>query len=61
MVSKLKVTAGKFSDKGSKQTNQDCCGIEIPSDNSCETKGIVIAVADGISSSEHSKEASGAC
>ncbi len=61
MVSKLKVTAGKFSDKGSKQTNQDCCGIEIPSDNSCETKGIVIAIADGISSSEHSKEASGAC
>ncbi len=61
MVSKLKVTVGQFSDKGSKSTNQDCCGVKIPEDNLLVTKGIAIAIADGISSSEHSKEASGAC
>lgn len=61
MASQLKVTVGQYSDKGSKPTNQDCCGVEIPDENLLETKGIAIAIADGISSSEHSKEASGAC
>jgi serine/threonine protein phosphatase PrpC len=61
MTAQLKVTVGQYSDKGSKPTNQDCCGVEIPDENLRETKGIAIAIADGISSSEHSKEASGAC
>ena len=61
MASQLKVTVGQFSDRGSKPTNQDCCGVEIPDDNLCQSKGIAIAIADGISSSEHSKEASSAC
>ena len=61
MASQLKVTVGQFSDRGSKPTNQDCCGVEIPDENLCKTKGIAIAIADGISSSEHSKEASSAC
>ena len=61
MASQLEVTVGQFSDKGSKPTNQDFCGVEIPDDNLRELKGIAIAIADGISSSEHSKEASAAC
>ena len=61
MASQLKVAVGQFSDKGNKPTNQDCCGVEIPDENLCKTKGIAIAIADGISSSEHSKEASTAC
>ncbi len=61
MASQLKVTVGQFSDRGSKPTNQDCCGVEIPDENLCKTKGIAIAIADGISSSEHSQEASSAC
>lgn len=61
MSSQLKVSVGQFSDKGFKLTNQDCCGTKIPDDNLLKTKGIAIAIADGISSSEHSKEASNAC
>jgi serine/threonine protein phosphatase PrpC len=61
MASQLKVSVGQFSDKGNKPTNQDCCGVEIPDENLCTTKGIAIAIADGISSSEHSREASQAC
>jgi serine/threonine protein kinase len=61
MTSHLKVTVGQFSDRGNKPTNQDYCGVQIPDDILCKTKGIAIAIADGISSSEHSKEASNAC
>ena len=61
MVSKLKVSVGQFSDKGEKLTNQDCCGVKIPEESLTETKGVAIAIADGISSSEYSKEASQAC
>ena len=61
MASHLKVTVGQFSDRGRKPTNQDYCGVKIPDENLCKTKGIAIAIADGISSSEQSKEASTAC
>ncbi|MBL1141501.1 MAG: bifunctional protein-serine/threonine kinase/phosphatase [Proteobacteria bacterium] len=61
MASQLKVSVGQFSDKGSKPTNQDSCAVEIPDDVLRESKGIAIAIADGISSSEHSQEASYAC
>jgi serine/threonine protein phosphatase PrpC len=61
MVSKLKVTVGQFSDRGNKPTNQDYCGVHIPDEVLCKIKGVAIAIADGISSSEHSKEASAAC
>lgn len=61
MPSKLEVTVGQFSDKGRKPTNQDFCAVKVPDDNLIKTKGIAIAIADGISSSEHSKEASNSC
>ena len=58
MASHLKVTVGQFSDRGSKPTNQDYCGVKIPDENLCKTKGIAIAIADGISSSDVSQIAS---
>lgn len=61
MSTNLEVRVGQYSDKGNKPVNQDYCGIEIPDSNLSRTKGIAIAIADGISSSEHSKIASNAC
>ena len=61
MITKLEVNVGQFSDRGGKPTNQDFCGVRIPDNHLISTKGIAVAVADGISSSEHSKEASIAC
>jgi hypothetical protein len=37
MASQLKVTVGQFSDRGSKPTNQDCCGVKIPDEVLCHT------------------------
>ena len=61
MSSQLKVAVGQFTDKGNKPANQDFCGVKIPDDNLCKTKGIAIAISDGISNSEHSEIASNAC
>lgn len=61
MAKDLNLSIGQFSDKGAKPTNQDCYGIETPTGNLLETKGIAVAIADGISSSEYSKQASHAC
>lgn len=57
----LDITIGQFTDRGGKPTNQDSCGVRIPDKNLLTTKGIAIAIADGISSSEHSRDASKAC
>ncbi len=54
----LSISSGQYSDKGLKEVNQDYCGIEIPAAPHIDTKGIVIALADGISSSNVSQEAS---
>ena len=48
---RLKISSGQYSDKGRKETNQDFHGIYIPEGPQSETKGIAIALADGISSS----------
>ena len=61
MDKKLKVSIGQFTDCGNKPANQDFCGVKIPDENLCLTKGIVVVIADGISSSEHSQIASRAC
>lgn len=52
MSSQLKVAVGQHSDKGRKAVNQDFYGIYIPDHPQLSTKGIAIALADGISSSE---------
>ena len=52
MTTGLKITIGQYSDKGRKAINQDFHGVAIPKEPQLSTKGIAIALADGISSSD---------
>ncbi len=58
MPAELRLAAGQHSDKGRKDINQDCHGIRIPLQPLLRTKGIAVALADGISSSGVSQIAS---
>ena len=58
MSSQLKITVGQHSDKGRKETNQDFHGVYIPHEPLLTSKGVAIALADGISSSNVSQIAS---
>ena len=58
MPSQLNIAAGQYSDKGRKDINQDFFGIAIPKEPHLSSKGIAIALADGISSSNVSQVAS---
>jgi serine/threonine protein phosphatase PrpC len=57
-MSQLSVSVGEYTTKGRKEINQDCHDLRIPSRPLLESKGIAIAIADGISSSKVSQEAS---
>lgn len=61
MSSKLSIIAGQHSDKGLKESNEDSCIIRVPDEPLLSTKGILVAIADGVSSSSAGKEASEAC
>lgn len=58
MSSRLKISVGQYSDKGRKEINQDFYGISVPKEPLLTSKGIAIALADGISSSDVSQLAS---
>lgn len=58
MPAQLTITAGQYSDKGRKPANQDFHGLCIPREPLLSGKGIAIALADGISSSEAGQVAS---
>lgn len=58
MKNQLKISIGEYSDKGCKEVNQDFHDIRVPNEPLLTTKGIAIAIADGISSSSVSQEAS---
>ena len=58
MSSELKISIGQYSDKGRKETNQDFHGIYVPKEPQLSSKGIAVALADGISSSDVSQIAS---
>jgi serine/threonine protein phosphatase PrpC len=58
MVNQLKISAGQYSDKGHKEINQDFHGIYIPNEPQLGSKGVAIALADGISGSDVSQIAS---
>ena len=58
MNSHLKITTGQFSDKGLKALNQDFHGAYIPKEPQLSLKGVALALADGISSSDVSQIAS---
>jgi serine/threonine protein phosphatase PrpC len=58
MSSQLRISVGHYSDKGGKETNQDFHGIYVPKEPQLSSKGVAVAIADGISSSEVSQVAS---
>ncbi|MCK5924555.1 MAG: protein kinase, partial [Methylococcales bacterium] len=58
MSKHLKISIGQYSDKGRKRINQDFHGVYIPNEPQLTSKGIAIALADGISSSDVSQVAS---
>ncbi len=58
MTNQLKISVGQHSDKGRKEINQDFHGVFIPPEPQLSSKGIAIALADGISSSDVSQIAS---
>src|SRR5665213_3859096 len=57
----LQINIGQHSIAGQKPRNDDSYGVVIPEDRTLETKGIAIAVADGMSSCASPKEASETC
>lgn len=57
MSSQLKISIGQFSDKGRKEINQDFHGACIPKEPQLSSKGIAVALADGISTSNVSRTA----
>lgn len=58
MTKQLTVTVGQYSEKGRKDINQDFHGLCVPGQPLLTSKGIAIALADGISSSDVSHIAS---
>ncbi|WP_317930509.1 bifunctional protein-serine/threonine kinase/phosphatase [Halioxenophilus sp. WMMB6] len=58
MSSRLKVSHGQHSEPGRKAANQDFCGYRNPAGSAEQLKGAVFAIADGISSSPVSQQAS---
>ena len=51
MQTPLSVTIGQFSTAGAKEANQDFHGALVPEADMLATKGIAVAIADGISTS----------
>jgi serine/threonine protein phosphatase PrpC len=58
MSGQLKISVGQHSDRGRKAINQDFHGVYSPKEPLLSAKGIAIALADGISSSDVSHIAS---
>ena len=58
MSSELKISLGQYSSKGRKEVNQDFHGAYVPKEPQLSSKGIAVALADGISSSDVSQVAS---
>jgi serine/threonine protein phosphatase PrpC len=58
MKKHLDISIGQFTHQGRKECNQDFHGVFIPDEPALSSKGIAIAIADGISSSKVSHIAS---
>ncbi|WOD08313.1 bifunctional protein-serine/threonine kinase/phosphatase [Marinomonas sp. GJ51-6] len=58
MSKSLSVSIGSATNKGRKEVNQDFLGSSVPAEPLLSAKGVVIAIADGISSSKVSQVAS---
>jgi eukaryotic-like serine/threonine-protein kinase len=57
----IQLSIGQYSIAGRKPRNDDSYGIVIPEGHMLAAKGVAIAIADGMSSSEAAKEASECC
>jgi serine/threonine protein phosphatase PrpC len=60
LTQRLRITLGQHSQAGRKPFNQDFHGAALPAEPHLSTKGIAVALADGISSSAVSQVASAA-
>ncbi|MCP5335184.1 MAG: bifunctional protein-serine/threonine kinase/phosphatase [Oceanospirillaceae bacterium] len=58
MQNELTISTGQYSDKGRKPENQDATGLRLPAPALKHIKGVALAMADGISSSQVSHIAS---
>ncbi len=58
MPNNLAITLGQYSIAGVKPQNEDFHGAYIPKGAGLDSKGIAVAIADGVSASEGGKEAS---
>ncbi|MGM0768151.1 MAG: protein kinase domain-containing protein [Pseudomonadota bacterium] len=58
MTDTLSITTGQHSEAGRKPVNQDFHGLLIPRNHQLRSKGIAVAIADGVSSSNVSQVAS---
>ncbi len=58
MTTQLRITFGQCSDSGRKPLNQDFHAVMVPKEPLLSAKGIAVALADGISSSQVSQVAS---
>ena len=61
MAKSAEITIGQFSGAGLKDRNDDSYGVVIPDPPLLETKGIAMAIADGMSTSIAAREASECC
>jgi serine/threonine protein kinase/serine/threonine protein phosphatase PrpC len=57
----LKIITGQYSSAGIKETNDDACGIRVPTGSLLDTKGVAAVIADGMGGSEGGKEAAESC
>src|SRR5437868_6118704 len=57
-MAELKISVGQYSDRGRMEINQDFHGACLPREPQLSSKGVAIAVADGIGSSRVSQVAS---
>ena len=60
-TSEIAISVGQHSIAGRKSRNDDSYGVLLPEKALLATKGIAMAIADGMSSSEAAKEASETC
>ncbi|EAR10591.1 bifunctional protein-serine/threonine kinase/phosphatase [Reinekea blandensis] len=61
LTRRLQVQVGQCSRAGRKPRQQDYCGVHCPDGSALNQKGVVVALADGISSSDVSHIASQTC
>lgn len=60
-MTEIRVSIGQYSSAGQKERNDDSYGVIVPNMPQLATKGVAMAIADGMGSSEGAKTASETC